>query len=210
MRRLVRILTVLAGLAAVAFGAGFAGFVTAAHRPATTPPDSDGIVVLTGGAERVETGLRLLVAGRAKLLLISGVAGGAGLGELLHRAGLQEGPIDTRITLGRTATTTLGNAEETAEWVHTNRIHTLIVVTAGFHMPRAMLELGREIPQAVLYPVPVQPQPGQLRSMSYVSSLRVLGAEYLKLLAAWAGASRVVRQPVSFVSSHLVGKSVHG
>ena len=36
--------------------------------------------------------------------------------ELLHRAGVEDGPIAARITLGRTATTTLGNAEETADW----------------------------------------------------------------------------------------------
>ena len=190
MQLFARAIAVLASLAAIALLAGFAGFVAAAHREPAALPPVDGIVVLTGGAERVETGLRLLAADRGRLLLISGVAHGAGLDGLLHRAGLEDGPIDARITLGRTATTTLGNAEETAEWVRTHPVQSLIVVTAGFHMPRAMLELRRALPPIPLYPMPVQPQ-----AMGKFSSARILAAEYVKLLAAWAGASHVMRQP---------------
>ncbi len=195
MQLFTRAVTLLAALLAVAFLAGFAGFVSAAHRAPAPPPVADGIVVLTGGAERVETGLRLLAADRAKLLLISGVAHGAGLDGLLHRAGLAEGPIDARITLGRTARTTLGNAEETAEWVRTHAVQSLIVVTAGFHMPRALLELRRALPPIPLYPMPIQPQ-----GMGRFSSARILAAEYIKLLAAWADVSHLMRQPLSFVS----------
>ena len=203
MQRFARMTAMLTGLLAVAFAAGFAAFVTVAHRPATGPPQADGIVVLTGGPERVETGLRLLAAGRARLLLVSGVAHGAGLSEMLHRAGLEEQPLAPRITLGRAATTTLGNAEETAEWVRANGLNTLIVVTAGFHMPRALLEIGREVPQVKLYPVPVQAQ-----GIGRLSSLRTLAAEYVKFLAAWLRLSHVVRQPVSLVSMDPVDNSV--
>ena len=206
MQRLARIVTVLTALLVLAAGAGFAAFVAAAHRePAPLPATADGIVVFTGGAERVETGLRLLAEGRARLLLVSGVAHGAGLNGLLHRAGLEEGPIDERITLGRTATSTLGNAEETAEWVEAHGIRSLIVVTAGFHMPRAMLELRRASPGVALYPLAVQPQ-----AMGRLNSARVLAAEYVRLLAAWAGLSRVVKQPVPGTARHPGDKSVNG
>ncbi len=203
MRRLTNFTAVLITLVAIAFGIGFAGFVAAAHRQPVGPPRADGIVVLTGGAERIETGLHLLAAGQARLLLVSGVAHGAGLGDMLRRAGLEEGPLDARITLGRTATTTLGNAEETGQWVRANGVQTLIVVTAGFHMPRAMLEIGRELPQVKLYPVPVQPQ-----DIGRLSSLRTLGAEYVKLLAAWFRMSHVIRQPISWVALTPVDNSV--
>ena len=36
-------------------------------------------------------------------------------------------------------------------------MHSLIVVTAGYHMPRALAELRRALPDVTLYPVPVQP-----------------------------------------------------
>jgi uncharacterized SAM-binding protein YcdF (DUF218 family) len=205
MRRFSTVLAALAIAAVVAFGAGFVEFVAVSHRSATSPPVADGIVALTGGAERVETGLRLLAGGRAKLLLISGVSHSAALAELLHRVGLEEGPIAARVTLGRVATTTLGNAEETADWVRLHDIHSLIVVTAGFHMPRALLELRREIPEVVLYAVPVQPQ-----GVGHLHSFRLLAAEYVKLLAAWAGVSHVIRQPISEVRRHPVDKSVSG
>ncbi len=205
MRRVSLVLAMLAVLAVTALGAGFADFVAVAHRPANPPPEADGIVALTGGAERVETGLRLLAAGRAKLLLVSGVSHTAALAELLRRVGMEEGPITARVTLGRVATTTLGNAEETADWVRQHQLRSLIVVTSGFHMPRAMLELGRAMPDIVLYPVPVQlPRAGHLHS------LRLLAAEYVKLLAAWAGVSHVLRQPISTVWEHPVDKSVSG
>ncbi len=205
MRRVSTVLAALAIAAIVALGAGFVEFVAVSHRAASAPPDADAIVALTGGAERVETGLRLLAAGRAKLLLISGVSHSAALTELLHRVGLEDGPIAARVTLGRVATTTLGNAEETSNWVRLHDIHSLIVVTAGFHMPRALLELRRAMPDVMLYAVPVQPQ-----GVGYRHSFRLLGAEYVKLLAAWAGVSHVIRQPISEVRHEPVGKSVSG
>ena len=113
--------------------------------------------------------------------------------------------MTARITLGRTATTTLGNAEETAEWARMHRLRSLIVVTAGFHMPRALLELRRAMPDTVLYPAPVQPQSGL-----GPGSLRILAAEYAKLIGAWAGVSHIVRQPLSMVRHPPVDKSVSG
>ena len=195
MRSFAQFIAMLTCLLVLAFGAGFAGFVAAAHRQPTPPPQADGIVVLTGGPERVETGLRLLASGHAGVLLVSGVAHGAALIDLLHRAGLEDGPLATRITLGRVATTTFGNAAETAEWVRLHHLDTLIVVTAGFHMPRALLEIGREIPDVTLYPVAVQPQ-----EAGHLGSFRLLAAEYVKLLAAWLGISRVAHTTPATVS----------
>jgi uncharacterized SAM-binding protein YcdF (DUF218 family) len=46
---------------------------------------TDGIVVLTGGSERLREGFRLLADGKAKRLLISGVYHEANLTDLLRR-----------------------------------------------------------------------------------------------------------------------------
>jgi uncharacterized SAM-binding protein YcdF (DUF218 family) len=205
MRRLRFAVLVLVVLAVLGFAAGFAGFVMAAYRSAPELPKADGIVALTGGADRVETGLRLLVAGQARLLLVSGVAHGAVLADLARRIDLDPASISSRITLGRAATTTLGNAEETAEWAHSHHLHTLIVVTAGYHMPRAMLELRRAMPQETFYPMPVQPAAMRHRTM-----IRLLAGEYVKLMGAWLGISRVVSQPITIVSHPPVCKSVNG
>jgi uncharacterized SAM-binding protein YcdF (DUF218 family) len=179
---------IVAGLA-LAWTAGFAWFVHHTGQPAEVPAHADGIVALTGGADRVATALRLLAEGRAGRLLISGVGGTAEFNDLAHRAGVDAG-LAPRVTLGRTASSTHGNAAETAEWVRAFRIDTLIVVTAGYHMPRALAELSRILPGVTLIPVPVQPTPW--RDGIGIAGLRLLGIEYTKFLAVEAGLSGLV------------------
>ena len=149
--------------------------------------------------------MHLLDDGKAKMLLVSGVAPGAGLHDLARRVGEDPGQLASRVTLGHAATTTLGNAEEAAEWVHDHDLHSLIIVTAAYHMPRAMLEMRRAMPEIALYPVAVQPQ-----AMMRTSEARLLVAEYAKLIAAWLGLSRVMRHPVAFVRQRPVDNSVNG
>ncbi len=63
--------------------------------------------------------------------------------------------FDCCVDLGFRAENTLGNARETAPWVARHHYHTLIVVTADYHMPRALLELHAAMPGVALYPFPV-------------------------------------------------------
>ncbi len=176
-------LLALLGVLALAWVAGFIWFLHAAWVTVEPPAAADGIVALTGGAERVETALKLLAEGRAWVLLISGVGGDADFAELAHRAGVDPA-LGSRVTLGRSATSTRGNAAETAEWARTNNLKSLIVVTAGYHMPRALAELSRAMPGVTLYPAPVLPP--ALRQPGFVA-LRLLAGEYSKWLAAEAG-----------------------
>ncbi len=188
-RRLVLRTALLGAIAIVCFGAGFAWFVQAALRAGAPPPHADGIVVLTGGADRIETALHLLLAGRARRLLISGVAPVADLADLARRARLDPARVAGQVTIGHHATSTVGNATETAAWVHAHRIRTLIVVTAGYHMRRALLEIGRALPRTRLYPDPVLPP--ALRGRLDVAMLRLLAEEYAKYLGALAGLPRL-------------------
>ena len=128
-----------------------------AEQPGQAPPHTDGIVAFTGGPERVETALRLLAEGRADRLLLSGIGGGAELAELAHRAGVDPLPLAAAVTIDRNAATTRGNAAETADWARANAIRSLLVVTASYHMPRAIAELARALPEVALYPMPVVP-----------------------------------------------------
>lgn len=171
---------------ALLWGAGFVWFLHTALTDAPPPPRADGIVALTGGAERVETALHLLAEGRARLLLVSGVGGAAEFSDLARRAGVGSG-LATRVTLGRAAASTRGNAAETADWARDNAIRSLIVVTASYHMPRALAELGRALPNVTLHPAPVKP-PG-LQGGGTATLLRMLAGEYTKWLAAEIGLS---------------------
>jgi uncharacterized SAM-binding protein YcdF (DUF218 family) len=189
----------LAGV--VALGCGFAWFVRLSERPGQAPAHTDGIVAFTGGPERVETALRLLASGRADRLLLSGIGGGAELAELSRRAGVDPLPLAGHVTIDRSAATTRGNATDTADWARANGVHSLLVVTASYHMPRAITELARALPEVTLYPVPVVPAERPDRN---AAPLRLMAEEYIKFLATTAGLTAVLpeREPTLGRAGH--------
>lgn len=188
MRRhpVLRLLAGTGAVLALAWLAGFAWFVRGAVHADVADAPADGIVVLTGGADRIVTGVHLLQRGRGRVLLISGVGRGADLAALLHGTGIDPAPLAARVTLGHAATTTAGNAAETAAWVQAQDLHSLLVVTASYHMPRALTEIARRLPALRLMAVPVVPP--ALRHAG-LATLRLLAGEYTKWLAAelWLG-----------------------
>lgn len=170
-------------LAAVGWAGGFGWFLSSATAPATLPAHADAILALTGGPGRVEAALQLLADGRAPLLLVSGVGGPTDFAELARRAGVPES-LRRQVTLGRAATSTRGNAREAAAWARLRDVRSMIVVTAFYHMPRALAELARTLPGVALHPAPVA---GRLSPNP--ASLRLLAAEYTKFLGAELGVS---------------------
>lgn len=188
-RRGVRHLALAAAGLAAALAGGFVLFLARIpSAPDGPPPRGAGIVVLTGGEGRVAAGLALLDADPAARLLVSGVHQDAPLAALERPPGIDPAMLAPRVTLGRRAASTRGNAEETAAWARGHGLDTLVVVTAGYHMPRALLMLRRELPEARLVAHPVTPapfrEPGWWRRPG---ALRIAFGEYLKLLAALAG-----------------------
>ncbi len=182
--------------ACLAWGSGFALFAWRALQPPGPPPRGDGIVVLTGGAGRIAAAIALLEANRARLLLISGVEPNLELAGLLRASDVAVAPgsdLRSRIMLGHAATSTLGNAVETADWARANGLHRLIVVTAGYHMPRALDDIEAALPNATLLPYRVLP-PGLRTRHSLAGSLgvlRLLLSEYDKWLLVASGLTGV-------------------
>jgi uncharacterized SAM-binding protein YcdF (DUF218 family) len=195
----VRPLWLLPGIPALVLAAGFALFLGQSRmRPELPLRPTDGIAVLTGGPERVEMGLRLLSDGLAQHLIVSGVGRSAELADLARSnnipaaalpgaeaepppaPGAPPGLATPAVTLGRLATSTRGNGQEIAIWAREKDIRSLRVVTAAYHMPRALLELRRNLPEVALVPHPVQVA-GPRASL--------LLREYAKLIGAFLGLS---------------------
>lgn len=175
-------------LALAGWCAGFLWFQAETERPPPPrPPHVDGIVALTGGAGRVQLALRVLAEGGADKLLITGIGGNADRTALANAMGMDLTPLAGRITLGHYAASTHGNAVESAAWATQNRIRSLIVVTAAWHMPRALAELRQALPDVALYPLPVAPEGMERRNAQ--PSLRVRAEEYTKYLLVVAGLS---------------------
>jgi len=195
-QRTFRVAALVLLAALLAWGVGFVRFVEQVSKTTAPPPHADGIVVLTGGADRIEAALHLFATGAANRLLVSGIGGGADLKDLERSAGSDSVPSARRVTLGRGAATTHDNAAETASWARQAGLHSLIVVTAAYHMPRALTEISLALPGVKLYPAPVLP-PGILRADGWptAAGLRLLAEEWNKLLAAKLGLTAL--EPVS-------------
>ncbi len=126
---------------------------------------TDAIVVLTGGAKRLERGLELLEQQKADRMLISGVDRTVRAAELAQRYGRQQYVFECCIDLGREAVDTRSNAEETARWLERHGFKTVRLVTTDWHMPRAGFELARQAGDKVdVYPDAIESKPrfGQL------------------------------------------------
>jgi uncharacterized SAM-binding protein YcdF (DUF218 family) len=108
-----------------------------------TESKTDAIIVLTGGGDRLAEGFRLLDRGLAKRLLVSGVATGVTLPQLIDRLGDQRNTVPSAeelaccVTLGYEAVSTVGNADESARWLRENGAQSVRLVTANYHMQRS-------------------------------------------------------------------------
>ncbi len=184
---LARFLGQLFVLTLAAWGAGLAGFSAAvwSSAPPDPIPKADGIVALTGGDGRVSEAMALLAEKDAPALLISGAGRGTYLGDFTADDAAAATRYAGAITLGHLAATTRGNALETAVWAKARHMKTLLIVTADYHMPRAIFVIGQRLPAVELIAIPVRPP--AMSHMNSVATWRVLAVEYTKYLAARAG-----------------------
>lgn len=182
-----RILT-LALLLTLFLVAGFLWFAQSLPRSVAEPErQTDAIVVLTGGSDRLAVGLLLLQQGLGQKLFVSGVYRGVEVEELLQLS--RDAPQDLAccIVLGYEADDTRGNARETAAWIAKQGYRSLRLVTAAYHMPRSLLEFRRVMPDIEIVPHPVFPQSVKQDDWwNWAGSTNLLLQEYFKYLAAVA------------------------
>lgn len=159
---------------------GFAWFALAL--PQASDESADAVVVLTGGANRIDRALALLEDDRVKKMLISGVDKDVKPKELAAEYKRDEKLFSCCIDLGFRSVDTRSNALETARWVARHDVQSLMLVTHDWHMRRARLELDNAIDGNVtIINDAVKTEP----------SLKILFTEYnkyiLRQIAAWIG-----------------------
>jgi len=171
---------------AAAWAAGLVWFTATVPDLVDDPTThTDAIVVLTGGRERMGTGVTLLALGRADKLFISGVHKGVDVGEILHLTHTNRPDLVALITLGHSADDTIGNAVETAAWVAGERVHSVRLVTAAYHMRRSLLEFHQAIPDVTIIPHPVFPDSVKSHEWwRWPGTATLFATEYSKYLAA--------------------------
>lgn len=170
--RIWRWLMLLVVLGLLWLGGGIAYVERVETLPAPGTEHTDAIVVLTGGAARMATALRALNENQAERLLVSGVA------QTTTRASLMQAVLPAMpdaaqhgnngqgldlqllfeccVDLGFEAEDTAGNAVEAASWASARGYKSIRLVTANYHMPRALVEFGRRAPGITVLPHPVR------------------------------------------------------
>jgi uncharacterized SAM-binding protein YcdF (DUF218 family) len=174
----------------IAYGAAFALWVFLLPQTPAVQPKADGIVALTGGGERLDKAAMLLENGAGKRLLISGVD----LATSRHtlKAVVHGGAhFDCCVDIDYAAEDTYGNAVQTARWARAHRFDSLVIVTARYHMPRAMHEFRSVMPDITLLAYPVAQDNVRLSGWwRHPATIEFLNREFVKYLTSLVMASR--------------------
>ena len=187
-RRTAKYFVVYLTLTFATFIAGLQHFVlTLPQAPQGQLQVTDGIVVMTGGQQRLDDGLRLLTTQDGGKMLISGVGEGVSRAVLVQELGLDDHKAELLfccVELDFEAGNTRGNAIATRNWALGHDMRSLRLVTASYHMPRALLVFARELPEFDLYQWPVAPADLNLSGWWWDRAMiRLLTREYAKYLA---------------------------
>jgi len=185
-----RLLSFFAGIVVALAAAWLGGLLWfASSIPASvedTTTRTDAIVVLTGGSERIETGLSLLAKGLSDRMFVSGVGGQVKAGDLINRSGSLPTELADKIAMGKMANDTPGNAIETAEWVHASDVHSIRLVTAAYHMRRSLLEFRDAMSDVTIIPNAVFPPNVKTDWWRWPGTARLIAGEYTKFVLTWA------------------------
>jgi uncharacterized SAM-binding protein YcdF (DUF218 family) len=167
---------------------GFLAFVAMLARQERAPEGrTDGIVALTGGAQRIGDAIDLLAAGYGRRLLITGVNERTSRDEIARLNPTQKELISCCVDLDYRARNTIGNAIETRRWMRTHQFSTVAVVTSNYHMPRTLIELDHALQEGDrIVPHPVVTEGFDANSWwRSPPAAKLLASEYVKFLASW-------------------------
>ena len=162
--------------------AGYGSFLNQVQtiQPQSYDQNTDAIIVLTGGNYRIATGLQLFAEQKSNQLFITGVHPTVKEQQIRRMWDGKTPPLgDCCITLGHKATTTIGNAIETQEWITEHEIKSIRLVTSTYHMPRASLEFNYKLRDTEIIQHPVDVKDYEMKDLKFWS---LTFQEYNKVL----------------------------
>lgn len=119
--------------------------------PQSTLAHADAVVAISGGetSARAEEAIQLYKQGYASTIIFSGAAAdtrGPSNAKVMERQAIAEGIDASHIKIDETSSNTNQNAAAVATIVHTQGIHSLILVTSPYHQRRASITFSHALP----------------------------------------------------------------
>ena len=144
--------------------------------------DSVGIIVLTGGKNRIEKGLDLLSKGYGNKLLISGVFMPTEIEAKFSLEKEKNELFKCCVFFDEKSKNTLENSQEVDKWLSENEeIKSIILVSSYYHLPRSIMIFEKKINSNVkIYPKPAI-QNINFRNQFFFH-IRLIISEYLKVI----------------------------
>ena len=154
--------------------------------------ESPNIVILTGGANRIKDGLKIIedFKNSKKInykILVSGTGIGFTKSSLKKKLGENYNSqlIQCCIDLEGVSKNTLTNASETFKWTSKNDIKEFILITSNYHMPRAILEFKNVMPNLKIYTYAITPKKHDIENwLSSYQTFSLVFTEYCKFIIA--------------------------
>ena len=153
---------------------------------------SPNIVILTGGANRIKDGLKIIQDFKnSKNINYKILVSGTGMGFTKSSLKKKLGPnfnsqlIQCCIDLDGVSKNTLTNASETFKWASKNDIKEFILITSNYHMPRAILEFKNVMPNLKIYTYAITPKKHDIENwLRSYQTFSLVFTEYCKFVIA--------------------------
>ena len=154
--------------------------------------ESPNIVILTGGANRIKDGLKIIEDFKNfKNINYKILVSGTGMGFTKSSLKKKLGPnfnsqlIQCCIDLDGISKNTSTNAIETFKWTSRNDIKEFILITSNYHMPRAILEFKNVMPNLKIYTYAITPKKHDIENwLSSYQTFSLVFTEYCKFIIA--------------------------
>ena len=154
------------------------------HFNINTTQNTDAIIVLTGGRNRIYEASKIFNENKAKHLFISGVAKDISLENIQNTQNIKITNLKN-VEIGYNADNTVENARETTSWIKKNNIKSIRLVTSNYHIYRSLIEFRSKLKDTKILLHPVYSEYIEKKWWTSWQTFSLIFKEYNKLLCAY-------------------------